>query len=119
MKRVLVVDDDEDIRAMLDLALSAEGYEVVTAADGAAGLDAVRDATPDVILLDLKMPGMGGEEFAERYRRGPGPRAPVVVVAAAEDTAQRAAEMGAAAYLRKPFELDALLSLVGRFAGAP
>ena len=119
MKRVLVVDDDEDIRAMLDLALSAEGYEVVTAADGAAGLDAVRDATPDVILLDLKMPGMGGEEFADRYRQGAGPRAPVVVVAAAQDTPQRAAAIGAQAYLLKPFELDELLSLVGRFAGTP
>ena len=119
MKRVLVVDDDPDIREMLDLALSAEGYEVMTAADGAAALDAVREATPDLILLDLKMPGMGGEEFAERYRRGPGPRAPVVVVAAAQETAQRAAEMGAAAYLRKPFQLDDLLSLVGRFAGTP
>jgi len=119
MKRVLVVDDDPDIRAMLDLALSAEGYEVVTAADGAAGLDAVRAATPDVILLDLRMPGMSGEEFTDRYRQGPGRRAPVVVVSAATDTPQRAAAIGAEAHLLKPFELDDLLSLVGRFAGSP
>ena len=77
---VLVVDDDAAIRRVIAAAVAEEGYAVAEAADGAAALALVRAAPPCLILLDLRMPGMNGWEFARRYRALPGPRAPLVCV---------------------------------------
>lgn len=66
--RVLVIDDDEHILALLTEALSSEGYEVAAAMDGAAGIGAIRKRRPDVILLDLMMPMLDGYSFLELYR---------------------------------------------------
>src|SRR5262249_62028026 len=112
-RRVLVVDDDDDIREMLDMVLSAEGYEVLSAADGAAALDTARQSPPDVILLDVKMQGMNGTEFARRYQEEPAPHAPIIAVTAAQDGGERAAQMEAAGYLAKPFTGGVLLEMVG------
>ena len=111
---VLVVDDDAPIREVVDALLSEEGYEVVTAADGAAALARLRERPPGLILLDLRMPGMDGWAFARAYRRSPGPHAPIVVLTAAREAAERAAQIGADGVLSKPFDLDELLDLVGR-----
>jgi two-component system chemotaxis response regulator CheY len=117
-KRILIVDDDAGIRDMIDLALSTEGYEVVTAAHGAAALDAVRRTPPDLILLDIKMPVMSGTEFSKAYRGLPGVRAPIVVLTAAPFAESRAAEIGAEAFIGKPFDLNALLKVVKLYAHA-
>ena len=114
--RVLVVDDDESIREFVNLALTDEGYEVLTAHDGAAALDVIRRHPPRVILLDMRMPVMDGWEFARRYREESTPRAPIIVMTAARDAATRAAEISAEAYLGKPFDLDDLLAVVRRFS---
>src|ERR671933_1253799 len=106
--RVLVVDEDSTIRDVIALALSDAGYEVIEANDGAAALALVRQRPPDVILLDMRMPIMDGWEFAQAYRHLPGPHAPVIVVTAASDPAERAAEIKADGYLAKPFQLDDL-----------
>jgi CheY-like chemotaxis protein len=111
---VLVVDDDATIREVVDALLSEEGYEVVTAADGAAALARVRERPPGLILLDMRMPGMDGWAFARAYHRSPGPHAPIVVLTAAREAAERAAQIGADGVLSKPFDLDELLDLVGR-----
>ena len=113
---VLVVDDDPDIRLIVRETLEDEGCTVAEAPDGAAALEIARREQPAVILLDMKMPVMDGWTFAAAYRELPQPRAPVVVITAAQDAATRAVEVGADAHLGKPFDLDDLLRVVGRFA---
>jgi DNA-binding response OmpR family regulator len=110
--RVLVADDDRQIREFVRVALEDEGYEVLTAADGASALALALAAPPDVILLDLNMPVMDGWRFAAAYRGAAG-RAPIVVLTAAADAARRRHEIGAVAWLGKPFDLDELLRVVG------
>jgi CheY-like chemotaxis protein len=112
----LVVDDDEDILYSIDMALSDEGYEVLTASDGAEALTVVQQHLPRVILLDMRMPVMDGWQFARAYHRSPGPHAPIVVVTAAREAAARAAEIGAEGVLPKPFRIEELLQMVGRYA---
>ncbi len=119
---VLVVDDEGPVRGFLVLALALEGYAVVEAPDGAAALARVHEAAPCLILLDMRMPVMDGWEFARRYRALPGPHAPIVCLTAAAteaDAAARGAQIGAAACLSKPFDLDELLAVVGRYVPPP
>src|SRR5438046_3673779 len=114
-KRVMIVDDDESIREFVEMALEDEGYDVVSAEHGAAALDAVQVTRPSLILLDMAMPVMDGWEFARQYRERPGPHAPIVVVTAAREAAERARQIQADNYLSKPFDLDRLIELVGRY----
>lgn len=115
--RVLVVDDDESIRQFIEMALGDDGFEVALAEEGADALAAAERFKPDVILLDMRMPGVDGWRFAEAYRAGPGPHAPILVLTAARDAAEYAAEIRADAYLAKPFELAELLRLMKRLIG--
>jgi two-component system chemotaxis response regulator CheY len=113
--RVLVVDDDESILDFVREALEDEGFEAVTATDGAEALDLADRQPPDLILLDMRMPIMDGWEFARIYAERPGPHAPVIVMTAARDAADIATEIHAQGYLAKPFTLDDLLSLVEQY----
>jgi CheY-like chemotaxis protein len=115
---VLVVDDDEGVRAVMATALEDDGWCVTTAENGRRALEALASARPEAIILDLRMPVMDGIAFAERYRAFPEPRAPVIVISA---TVTRAAieETGAVTGLRKPVDLDMLLDTVREHAGAP
>lgn len=110
--RILVVEDDDSIRDLVDLVLSTAGYEVLTAPNGAAALQIVGQARPDLVLLDMRMPVMDGWEFARQYRALPEPPAPILVLTAARDAAARAAEIDANGYLGKPFDMQELLTLV-------
>jgi CheY-like chemotaxis protein len=112
--RILVVDDDEFIRTCVVEVLSDEGYEVVDAPHGAAALARVDETPPDLILLDMRMPVLDGWGFSRAYRERPGPHAPIVVMTAAQDAAQRAAQVNSDAYISKPFQLDELLDCVAR-----
>jgi len=116
--RILVVEDDESIRQFIHMALSDDGFEVRLAEEGAAALDAAQRFRPDVILLDMRMPGVDGWRFAEAYRATPPPRAPILVLTAARDAEASAAEIAADAFLAKPFELAQLIrtlnGLIGR-----
>jgi urea transport system substrate-binding protein len=116
MTRVLVIDDDPAIRRVIDYALADVGYHVDEAADGAAALELVRRLHPDIILLDMKMPGMDGWEFMKRYREQYDHRAPIIVLTAARDAAQRASDVKADSYVAKPFELDTLVERVSAIA---
>jgi two-component system chemotaxis response regulator CheY len=111
-RRVLLVEDDAAIREMVVLALRDEGYAVQVAADGATALHLLAAQPPDVILLDMRMPGTDGWAFAAQYAQQAGVRAPIIVLTAARDAARRAGEIGAAGYLAKPFDLEALLDVV-------
>lgn len=110
---ILVVDDDPAIRELIALALVDEGYAVVTAADGATALLLVERGRPSVVLLDLSMPTLDGRGFL----RGLGVRGiilPVIIVSAERDARRTAAELGVAAVLSKPFDLDKMLATVDR-----
>ena|SRR5579864_3850102 len=115
-ERVLVVEDQDDIRELVALVLRNEGYCVATADNGVVALEEVERKPFAVVLLDMRMPVMDGWAFADAYRKRPGPHAPIVVLTAAQDAAARAAQIRADAYLGKPFELEDLLSVVARYA---
>jgi CheY-like chemotaxis protein len=114
--RVLVVDDDEGIVEFVCAALADEGYRAEPAVDGRQALEAVAQAPPGLILLDMRMPVMDGWEFMATYQRMPGTHAPVVVMTAARDAAAIAAEIHTDGYLAKPFSLDELLMTADRYA---
>jgi CheY-like chemotaxis protein len=113
---VLVIEDDPDMRSLLVLMLEDRGHHVLAASDGREGLDMLRHQTPDLILLDMKMPVMDGWEFARRYREAHDHPSPIVVMTAAEDPRRRAEEVGAAGWLGKPVELDRLYDTVEEIA---
>lgn len=111
--RVLVIDDEPDIRATVSAMLEIEGYDVDEAANGADALHAIEARPPDLILLDMRMPVLDGWGFASELRRR-GHRTPIVVMTAARDAAHWAAEVAAAAFVAKPFGLDDLITAVER-----
>lgn len=108
---VLLVDDDERILRFMRLGLKASGYDVVTAMTGEAALAMIESQGPDLVVLDLKMPGMGGLEVLKTLRSRSD--LPVIVVSAA-DQAGEALELGAKAYVPKPFDPDQLLRDIQR-----
>ena len=115
--RVLLVDDDEDVRHMTRVALTFEGFEVVEAADGDAGVAAVRAHGPDAVVLDVMMPGRDGLDVLRELRAEPAHEAlPVVVLTAKAGTAseQESWAAGATAYLTKPFTGAALAGTLRR-----
>ena len=119
-KTVLIVDDDHWIRDLLQMALEAEGYEVAVAEDGLEALDRITALRPAVIVLDMMMPRMDGGRFAEELRRrGIRDRVPLLVITADAQGRYRAKNLGADAYLAKPFALPELLDEVARLATAP
>jgi DNA-binding response OmpR family regulator len=122
MARVLVVDDDLDVRESLRDALVAEGHEVELAEDGERALELVvasKERPPQVILLDLRMPRWDGREFmAALAHAWPGRSCPIVLLTAGGNARIAAAELGAEYYLAKPFDLEALLQIVERAARA-
>jgi CheY-like chemotaxis protein len=114
--RVLVVDDEPDIREALVDLLEDEGYEADGASEGAEALAKARALHPGLVLLDLMMPGMNGWEFRAKQREDPELAEIPVVVLSAMSTPQ--AIEGAAAYLTKPFEVNDLITTIRRFAHA-
>lgn len=111
--RILVAEDDAEIRQALQRILSYEGYEVVTANDGAAALEAVKEHQPTAILLDVMMPFVDGLGVCRRLRER-GDRTPVLMLTARHEVTDRVAGLDAGAddYLTKPFDLDELLARV-------
>ena len=112
-QRVLVADDDEDIRAYLDVTLGLAGFEVITARDGVEALELARDANPDAILLDVMMPRLDGFEALRRLREDARTsHLPVLILTARvqrEDLID-GLDSGADDYVTKPFDADVLLA---------
>ncbi len=112
--RILVIEDDSDVRALMLEALSREGHVVADASDGVEGLQMAREHRPDVILLDLMMPTMDGWTFlAEQKRDRRLAGIPVVVVSGCPE--ERAEDVDADGYLRKAYDLDEVLAYVERW----
>jgi len=110
--RILVIEDDEAILKVLRRGLAYEGYTVDTAADGQSGLMAARDNPPDLVILDLMLPGIDGLEVCRRLRAGGS--VPILILTAKDSVNDRITglDMGADDYLVKPFNLDELLARV-------
>ena len=113
MIAILVVDDDAPIRRMLERTLTAEGYAVESAADGGGALAAVERAAPDLVVLDVAMPGLDGLSVCRRLRRA-GLGLPVLLLTARDAVSDRVAGLDAGAddYLVKPFASEELLARV-------
>jgi CheY-like chemotaxis protein len=112
-RTILVVDDDPDIRRMLRRMLESDGYHLVEAADGLEALGRVRSEPPDLIFLDLLMPGLDGWGVLRALRQDPATETiPVVLISGhVMADASQVREWGAVALLRKPFRLAALRAL--------
>ncbi|HXU83724.1 MAG TPA: response regulator [Polyangia bacterium] len=117
---VLVIDDNEDVRILLEHQIRRLGHRVLQAADGQAGLDLAASARPDVILLDLFMPGIDGHAVM-RLLTASGSSAAVVVMSGegAMGDVIEALRAGAVDYLRKPFSVTELASAVERGLARP
>lgn len=113
---MLVVDDDDAIRQLLVDLLTDAGYEVEQARGGRDALDKVGRSMPNVILLDKLMPDGDGTMFATAYAKTPGRHAPIVGLCASKDGPEWSVEIGAAAHVVKPFDIDDLLSVIAEQA---
>lgn len=111
---ILVVDDDPEIRDVVRWLLEDEGWTVETASDGRDALERATQARPALIVLDMGLPILSGEEVAMRLRVYYHEPPPIVVVSADGRAGEKAARIGAAAYLHKPFDVDELARLVRR-----
>ncbi|HEX6039441.1 response regulator transcription factor [Longimicrobium sp.] len=114
MSRILVVEDNANLAYGLATSLGLEGHEVILAEDGAAGLRAARERSPDLVILDLMLPGMDGYRVLAALREQ-GERAPVLILTArgAEADKVQGFRLGADDYVTKPFGLAELLARVG------
>ncbi len=111
MAKLLLIDDDASLREVMTVILAEAGHEVVVAADGEEGIALARREAPDLVLTDMRMPGLDGMEVLRRLGGPEGPVVPVVVLTAYGTVEQAVAAMraGASSYLLKPFERDELL----------
>ena len=119
--RILVVDDDPEIVAMLSMRLGKRGYKVTTANDGHRALELAKRELPDVMLLDVMMPGKSGWEVARAIKQDPvtsGIKI-VMVTAIGEQVNELTSPLyGADAHIDKPFEFDRLEQVIGKLVGA-
>ena len=119
-KLVVVIDDERPIRDLVGTLLMEEGWPVRTYSSAVAALDEITSGgiSPDVILLDMRMPGMDGPQFAEALRVHTA-SIPIVVMTAARDARQWAEAISAAGYIPKPFDIDWVIDTVTGVIGEP
>lgn len=114
--RILVVEDEPDLAELIAYNLRIEGHEVEIAQDGAAALHMIEQARPDLILLDLMMPRLSGQQVAERLKQAPATSSiPIIMLTAmsAETDELQGLKLGADDYITKPFSMSVLLARVG------
>ena len=119
-KKILVVDDDPALLDLLTIHLRDAGHEVITAAAGDEALDNIRRAMPDVVLLDIMLPGKHGYAVCQAIRADPKFAGIKIIIMSAKSFAadiKNALALGADDYLVKPFEPSALLDAIDRLAG--
>jgi DNA-binding response OmpR family regulator len=119
-RRILIVDDEPDLVETIQVALEMENYDTLVAFDGYRGLDRARKERPDLIILDVMLPGMNGYKvcrllkFDEQYKRIP----IIMLTAEAQEKDRRTGEeTGADFYMTKPFSADKLLAKVREYLG--
>lgn len=110
--KVLLVDDEPAIIKVFGIKLRSSGYEVVTAVNGIEALDKVISEKPNIMLLDVIMPGMDGFEVLQKLRTFS--KLPVIVFSARPDYSQQAMNLGANSFFAKPFDIDELIKRIER-----
>ena len=120
MAKILVIDDEHGIRDLLDTLLSRKGYDVVVADSGQKGLEVYRRGHPDVVVLDLKMPGMDGLTVLQQVRQL-NPAQPVVILTGAgtAEAAQQVRALGVTEFVEKEFSLHRLGDSLKRLLNHP
>jgi CheY-like chemotaxis protein len=115
---ILVVEDDQDIRESIVEVLEEGGYTVSVAGDGLEALESLQHARPDLILLDLMMPNMNGFQFREaQLSNADHAKIPVAIVTADANVKEKAEQLRAVGFARKPLKIQPLLDLVSRALG--
>ncbi len=119
MNSILIIDDDDQLRNSFIKLLAEEGYNVGQAASGEAGLNIVKNKAPDIVILDMRLPGMNGFETFRAIHKIE-PRLPVIIMTAfgTTDTAIEATKMGAFDYILKPFDIPGMLALIKQAVSA-
>ncbi len=111
--KILIVDDDEDLHTLYGLYLKGESFDIVRAFNGKEGLEAVDRENPDLIVLDMIMPVMDGEEFFTRLRTEKKSNVPVIIASVNEKIPQRLFDLGNIhATLKKPFTIETLIGKI-------
>lgn len=119
-KRILIVDDEPDLTRILTILFEAFGYQTQTATDGVQALSAARTDPPDLIVMDVMMPGLNGYEACAKLKKDPATaRVPIIMLSAKAQQTDRlmGIDAGADAYLSKPFENALLLQKVRELIG--
>ncbi|MFH2133143.1 MAG: sigma-54 dependent transcriptional regulator [bacterium] len=126
MSTILIIEDDDQLRKSFEKLLLSEGYQVVTAASGESGLYVVKKQLPDLVVLDVRLPGMNGlETFKAIHDIAPKLQVIIMTAFGTTDTAIEATKLGAYDYVLKPFEIPEMLNLIaraldtGRFMSSP
>ncbi len=114
LRKVLVVDDDDELAEVVRQVLRDAGYSVATVRHGAAALELVKHVEPELILLDLSMPIMDGWPFVAQYRRIAKHDARIVLLTGNASAPEIARTLGADGYITKPFDMKDLVAMVGR-----
>ena len=112
-KKVLIVDDEPQMLSLLSTRLRSEGYEVITAFSGEGCLEKAEQDQPDLILLDVLLPGMSGFEVSKRLKKNPRTKdIPIIMVTAliGDEASKKSLESGAIYFVSKPFDTQTLLS---------
>lgn len=114
-KTVLIVDDEQDLRESVSMALESQGYDVIIAEDGREGISAAATHTPSLILVDYRMPELNGVEFLEELRNTEGlTETPVIIITVDPELELRrnASQLGIQGFLVKPFSMEELMQTV-------
>ena len=110
---ILLVEDNDDVREVLEFYFSREGYKVAAARDGSEALEILRTLTPCIIVLDLAMPGMTGQAFrAAQLADRELSKIPVLICSAAYDIKATSEQLGAVGFAQKPIEVPALMGMI-------
>lgn len=114
-KKILVCDDDEGILDMLEIILDSMGYHIIPEKNSLNIYSRIEKEKPDLLLLDLWMPVLSGDQVLKALRRNPATeKLPVIVISASTEGKQIATEAGADAYIAKPFDMQSLVSSIQR-----
>jgi two-component system KDP operon response regulator KdpE len=111
--KIMLVDDEPSILKVLSIKLRVSGYQVISALNGDEALKLIKSEKPDVVLLDVIMPGMDGFEVLQKLRAFS--KLPVIVVSARPEYSRQAMTLGANAFIAKPFDIDELLKKIEQF----
>lgn len=111
-KTIMIIEDDPETQFLFSEILASEGYDVVSSTNGEEAMDYIESNKPDLVFMDLSFPGGTPEEFTSKLRSKHESNIPLIVVSGNNDIQEKAINLHATAFLKKPFDIDPLLLLV-------